>query len=107
MPHTPQEKSEILTFLVNEINKNLKLEIEKLELEADFQQENLQETEKRLTQKSQNNKHLNHLINQQIIFHKKFRQQVQQEKENLQTKSDNLKHQLEQAGETSQHKLQK
>ena len=34
MPHSLQEKKDILTFLVNEINKNLKSEIEKIELQA-------------------------------------------------------------------------
>jgi hypothetical protein len=85
----------------------LALEKERLELEIKFQQENLRETKKRIDQKSKDNKHLNHLINQQIIFYQNYRQQTQQEKENLQTKNINLKHKLEQANETPQHKFQK
>jgi hypothetical protein len=34
MPYSLQEKNDILTFLVNEINKNLKLEKEKIELQT-------------------------------------------------------------------------
>ena len=101
--HSRDKKWRQIVQELEQILDNLKIAKGELELKVEFQQERWQEAERKLIREIKNNKHLNYLVNQQIIFHQNHQEQVKKDKQNLQTKNDNL----EQTNETSQHKFQK